>query len=142
MHELMITAQVPATLLVRDGVRYEFTGDYRPPNADEFYLCGDTIAVAFDGCVETSYIMRPVWQPPEFAKKIGGWMFQNRSDACVTFTRSQPMLQNGSWPRPMTDQTMSVRIARAIGLYPPHWEGLPGDQRIVFLGETNGSDEN
>ena len=49
--------------LMKDGVEYEPTGEYRRPSKGEYYLCHEVRRVACDFRIECYPILRPKFTP-------------------------------------------------------------------------------
>lgn len=83
----------------------------------------------------------PVWTTPDWAKEMG-WMTQDKDSKQVEFRHlAKPEFFNGVvWAygigvKDFHDvRFMSVELAKALNLYPPHWDRLPASERCVKLG--------
>ena len=134
MSEEMIMIPVPKSALRRDNVQYEPTGEFKKPTSNEPYWWGNSVCLTSNSLAVPVPILRPVWQPPEFAATIGGWMYHNRYALLIGFSTTKPVFDQGVCLYATNAKQMSLALAKAIGLYPPHWDGLPAEQRILYLG--------
>jgi len=132
--------QVPASMLKRNNVQYEFAGEFRVPRLDEMYFDGTWPSRCEVPTTQKYLILKKCWEPPEWLKFSGLWVVHvpDSTGGLVHFFSSEPhdtplsgwVAKDGQAPFGCMDFSVAV-MSKTI---PPEWENptFEGERKLHF----------